>query len=202
MTTTLSFQIRVIKNQIQACLREIQRGVKQFVDRLIVLEDKLEKLEAQIVKKVKLSEKATLIKSRLVEGLTNWNRDENDKLVAETLQVVDLCNDSLYWEKWGRELLLRNWKNDGFSFLSKKIRQYANIRLRAKDPVILIEIDLADNGFSVKNWENYGKRRLYVYGESGEGLGYIDIRKDTIVSFSDNDIVDAIVANRVKAWLN
>ena len=202
MTTTLSFQIRTVKNQIQACLREIQRGVRSFVDRLVILEDKLEKLEAQTVKKVKLSEKATLIKSRLVEGLTNWNRDENDKLVAETLQVVDLCNDSSYWEKWGKELLLRNWKNDGFAFLSKKIRQYANIKLRAKDPVILIEIDLADNGFLVKNWENYGKRRLYVYGESGEGLGYIDLRKDTIVSFSDSEVVNAIVANRVNAWLN
>ncbi len=201
MTTTLSFQIRTVKNQIQACLREIQRGVKLFVDRLIILEDKLEKLEMQTVKKVKLSEKAALIKSRLIEGLQEWTCDESPDFVKKTLEVVDLCNDSLYWEKWGRELLLSNWKNDGFALLSKKIRQYANIRLRAKDPVILIEIDLADNGFSVKEWENYGKRRLYVYGESGEGLGYIDIRKDAIVSFSDSEVVDAIVANRVKAWL-
>ena len=202
MTTTLSFQIRTLRNQIQACLREIRRGVKLFVDRLIILEDKLEKLEMQTVKKVKLSEKAALIKSRLIEGLQEWTCDESPDFVKKTLEVVDLCNDSMYWEKWGKELLLRNWKHDGFALLSKKIRQYVSKKLQATDPVTLITIDLADNGLSVKEWENYGKRRLYVYGESGEGLGYIDIRKDTIVSFSDNDIVDAIVANRVNAWLN
>lgn len=194
MTTTLSFQIRVIKNQIQACLREIQRGVKLFVDRLIILEDKLEKLETE-VKTVKLSEKAALIKSRLVEGLTNWNRDENDRLVNETLQVVDLCNDSSYWEKWGKELLLRNWKNDGFSFLSKKIRQYAK-KLQDNDPVTLITLDLTNNGFSVKEWRNYNKHRLYVYDSNGVNHGYIDLTKE-IVSFSDNEIVGSIVANRV-----
>ena len=48
MATTLSFQIRTVKNQIAACLREIQRGVRQFVDRLIILEDKLEKLETEV----------------------------------------------------------------------------------------------------------------------------------------------------------
>lgn len=45
MTTTLSFKIRTIKNQIAACLREIARGVKYFIDSLIILESKLEKLE-------------------------------------------------------------------------------------------------------------------------------------------------------------
>ena len=53
MTTTLSFKIRVIKNQIAACLREIARGVKYFIDSLVVLEDQLENLLAnQEVKKV------------------------------------------------------------------------------------------------------------------------------------------------------
>ena len=45
MATTLSFQIRVIKNQIAACLREIARGVKSFIDRLVVLEGRLEELK-------------------------------------------------------------------------------------------------------------------------------------------------------------
>ncbi len=45
MTTTLSYKIRVLKNQIAACLREIARGVKSFVDSLVILEGKLENLE-------------------------------------------------------------------------------------------------------------------------------------------------------------
>jgi hypothetical protein len=53
MATSYTFQIRVIKNQIAACLREIAKGVKSFVDRLVVLEGQLEKLVAkQEVKKV------------------------------------------------------------------------------------------------------------------------------------------------------
>jgi hypothetical protein len=42
MSTTISFKIRTIKHQIQACLRAIKNGLKSFVDRLIVLEAKLE----------------------------------------------------------------------------------------------------------------------------------------------------------------
>lgn len=48
MTTTLSFKIRTIKNQIAACLREIARGVKYFIDSLVILEGKLEKLESKM----------------------------------------------------------------------------------------------------------------------------------------------------------
>ena len=200
MTTTLSFQIRVIKNQIAACLREIERGVKWFIDRLVLLEGELEKL---LQTRVKLSEKAGQIKARLIQGLTEgWNCDESNDLVEKTLEVVDLCNDSQYWEKWGPELLTTNWKNNGFALLSKKIRQYANKKLTSKDPVDLIVMDLADNGLAVKEWENYGKRRLYLYND-GENFGYIDIRKDTISSEAFGEfakIVSAIVDNRVSAW--
>jgi hypothetical protein len=52
MTTTLSFEIRTIKNQIAACLREIARGVKSFVDSLVILEGKLEKLEKSMINQV------------------------------------------------------------------------------------------------------------------------------------------------------
>lgn len=48
MTTSYTLQIRVIKNQISACLRAIANGVKSFVDRLVVLEGQLEKLEAKV----------------------------------------------------------------------------------------------------------------------------------------------------------
>jgi hypothetical protein len=57
MTATLSFKIRTIKNQIAACLREIARGVKSFIDRLVVLESKLDDLEKakQVEKYIELS---------------------------------------------------------------------------------------------------------------------------------------------------
>jgi hypothetical protein len=42
MTATISFKIRTIKGQIQACLRAIKNGLKSFIDRLCVLEAKLE----------------------------------------------------------------------------------------------------------------------------------------------------------------
>jgi hypothetical protein len=51
MATSYTFQIRTVKNQIQACLRAIANGVKSFVDRLVVLEGKLEKLEVKKVEK-------------------------------------------------------------------------------------------------------------------------------------------------------
>lgn len=47
MATTLSFQIRTVKNQIAACLREIERGVKWFILQLIDLEEKLQTLLTQ-----------------------------------------------------------------------------------------------------------------------------------------------------------
>lgn len=51
MTATLSFKIRTIKNQIAACLREIAKGAKSFVDRLVVLEGKLDELKVKQVEK-------------------------------------------------------------------------------------------------------------------------------------------------------
>jgi len=44
MTATTSFKIRTVKHQIQACLRAIKNGLRSFVDRLIVLESRLEEL--------------------------------------------------------------------------------------------------------------------------------------------------------------
>lgn len=42
MTATISFKIRTIKGQIEACLRAIKNGLRSFVDRLCVLEAELE----------------------------------------------------------------------------------------------------------------------------------------------------------------
>jgi hypothetical protein len=39
-----TFKVRTIKHQIEACLRAIKNGLRSFVDRLIVLESRLEEL--------------------------------------------------------------------------------------------------------------------------------------------------------------
>lgn len=74
MATIYTFQIRVIQNQIQACLRAIANGVKSFVDRLIILEAQLENLLAkQEVKKVE----------KFIELSTYRNAGINAYLVKE-----------------------------------------------------------------------------------------------------------------------
>jgi hypothetical protein len=44
MVATNSFKIRTIKGQIESCLRAIKKGLRSFVDRLCVLETRLEEL--------------------------------------------------------------------------------------------------------------------------------------------------------------
>ncbi|MFM6271130.1 MAG: hypothetical protein ACKPFA_32235, partial [Dolichospermum sp.] len=46
-----TFQIKVIKHQISNCLRAIKNGLKSFICRLLILEDKLEKLQSATIKK-------------------------------------------------------------------------------------------------------------------------------------------------------
>lgn len=94
MTITTSFQIRTIKNQIAACLREIERGVKSFVDRLVVLEGALEAaLEAlktkgcNIMKPMKVQ-----TKTGSESHTTNWRSavvTVNGKNIWEALTPIE-----------------------------------------------------------------------------------------------------------------
>ena len=62
MTTTINkkqqlieaikFKILILNKQIGACLREIYRGIKSYIDRLVILEDELEKLNEQLNKEM------------------------------------------------------------------------------------------------------------------------------------------------------
>ncbi len=47
MTTTIFYQIRTLKHQIEATLKLISDGIRFYIDQLIILEGKLEKLEAE-----------------------------------------------------------------------------------------------------------------------------------------------------------
>ena len=204
---TQSFQVRTLKNQIQACLRLIELKVKSAVLRLLELEEQLrEELKKAMPETTKtLNEKAQLIKDRLILGLNKWECDENPRLVKETLAVINECNDSEYWIKWGYELITeRNWKSNGFAVISKAIRNYAKkkvARLLSSDPIDTMYQDLNDAGLSVKEWENYGKKRLYLYDEFGESFGYVDVTS-TPKSCATGEfaaIVNAIVDNANKA---
>lgn len=113
MTTTLSFKIRTIKNQIAACLREIARGVKSFVDSLVILEGKLEKLEismnnqadvlakfaANVVRGSALSAKNGYRKQK--EARSDMNeilRQNNFKWVkSEKLDIAQGETGEFYW---------------------------------------------------------------------------------------------------------
>ena len=88
MATSYTFQIRVIKNQIAACLREIAKGVKSFVDHLVVLEGQLEKLE------VKQERKAMKVQTKTgsESHTTNWRSamvTVNGKPIYEALKPLE-----------------------------------------------------------------------------------------------------------------
>ncbi|MFM5938700.1 MAG: hypothetical protein ACKPER_03400 [Dolichospermum sp.] len=61
-----TFQIKVIKHQIQSCLRAIKNGLKSFICRLLILEDKLEKLE-------KLQSATITIKKEQIKSVKGTN---------------------------------------------------------------------------------------------------------------------------------
>ena len=48
----ITFKILILNKQIGACLREIYRGIKSYIDRLVILEDELEKLNEQLAKEM------------------------------------------------------------------------------------------------------------------------------------------------------
>lgn len=73
MATTISFKIRTVKNQIAACLREIERGVKWFILQLIDLEEKLEALTAQLTTTTK---KPMNTPTDMIENMINIGAEE------------------------------------------------------------------------------------------------------------------------------
>ena len=112
MTATLSFKIRTIKNQIAACLREISRGVKSFIDRLVVLESKLDDLEKakQMEKYIELSTyRSAGVNAYLVEEgkdhthnrygtpIDEENQQRSYRSKSHTVKVrIDNLSDGIY----------------------------------------------------------------------------------------------------------
>lgn len=99
MTATDSFKIRTVKHQIQACLRAIRNGLRSFVDRLIVLESRLEELmksqETQQPMKVQ-------IKTGSEHHTTNWRSAMvrvNGKPIYEVLKPLSKPD----WEMVGNK---------------------------------------------------------------------------------------------------
>jgi hypothetical protein len=91
MTATTSFKIRTIKHQIEACLRAIKNGLRSFVDRLCVLETRLEAMmktqeTTQQPKPMKVQ-----IKTGAEHHTTNWRSAMvrvNGKPIYEVLKPL------------------------------------------------------------------------------------------------------------------
>lgn len=80
MTATISFKIRTIKGQIEACLRAIRNGLRSFVDRLCVLEAQLEAM----------TQAKPQVEPRYIELNSNRCKGINAYLVKEGL---DYCHN-------------------------------------------------------------------------------------------------------------
>lgn len=76
MKFTTSFQIRTIKHQIKVTLKLISSGIKSYIDQLIILEGKLERLEEAL--KPSLSEMGKITKNMIksIKGAVHFTAVE------------------------------------------------------------------------------------------------------------------------------
>jgi len=92
MTATTSFKIRTIKHQIEACLRAILDGLRSFVDRLIVLESRLEELTMKTQETTQQPKPMKVqIKTGSEHHTTNWRSAMirvNGKPIYEVLKPL------------------------------------------------------------------------------------------------------------------
>jgi len=101
MTATNSFKIRTIKGQIEACLRAIKNGLRSFVDRLIVLESRLEELTMKTQETTQQPMKVQ-IKTGSEHHTTNWRSAMvrvNGKPIYEVLKPLSKPD----WEMVGNK---------------------------------------------------------------------------------------------------
>lgn len=125
MPTTISFKIRTIKHQIEACLRAIGNGLRSFVDRLCVLEAELEAITQR--EKIMVQQPMKVqIKTGSEHHTTNWRSAMvrvNGKPIYEVLKP--LCNPE--WE------LIGNKGNHGKWCISEyELPVGANVEFTAK----------------------------------------------------------------------
>ena len=130
MVTTNTFKIRTLKNQIAACLRAIANRLKSFIDRLIVLEAKLESLQQptiitkQQIKSVKgtnplfdASEDRHLtaveirgVKALLESGLESGRIGRKNYFVINRLEkIIRLMIEENQSDSWGRLIVKRHY---------------------------------------------------------------------------------------------
>lgn len=222
MATTLSFQIRVIKNQIQACLREIARGVKHYVDSLVVLEGKLEDLKQRKQKQAMTPEQEYLvdIQEKKQANQENKNGEFFWGFSTETAEnkVVELCQK--YKCQPSKELLeiAVNSINMGFKCsvwtleknVKRALKHWERVAQWEKEaeakwaeaekehdnsPITKIIAEIENNGFSTNLWEKHGKVRIYVYDCFGSDCGYVDMTNGVKDMTNTDGIVSDIIKN-------
>lgn len=103
MTATNSCKIRTVKHQIQACLRAIRNGLRSFVDRLIVLESRLEELTMKTQETTQQPKPMKVqIKTGSEHHTTNWRSAMvrvNGKPIYEVLKPLSKPD----WEMVGNK---------------------------------------------------------------------------------------------------
>jgi len=134
MTTTVSkkqqsliqeirFKILVLNKQIAACLREIYRGIRSYIDRLVILEDKLEGLNKELteaattttknqIKSIKGKDNSHVtateikgVKALLASGLSEGRIGRKNYFIVnktETSISIDITEN--YKDDWGRPM--------------------------------------------------------------------------------------------------
>ena len=91
MTATTSFKIRTIKGQIESCLRAIKNGLQSFVDRLVLLEAKLETLLEEKIMVQQPKPMKVQVKTGSEHHTTNWRSAMvlvNGKPIYEVLKPL------------------------------------------------------------------------------------------------------------------
>lgn len=157
MTTTLSFQIRTVKNQIAACLREIERGVKWFVLQLIDLEEKLQLLTQQLT--TTTTKKPMNTTQQIIERMISIGAEELIKRDVEknVEQNGDFNDEQEKLEK------ISSITARKLATLSKP--KEAKGMARIMNHALLREEDLNDLGVNNVSWESFYKLLCTLRGD-------------------------------------
>lgn len=84
--TTINFQIKIIKHQIKATLKLIADGIKSYIDQLIILEGKLERLEEAL--KPSLPSEANVAKFEVGKFYSTHSDSFKAKILRRTDKTV------------------------------------------------------------------------------------------------------------------
>lgn len=175
MQATITFKIKVLRQAIAACLREIKRRVVSYIDRLVVLEDQLEKLiqkqlEAETVK----PQPQQLSIFDIQQPATNMTDMTETKTDERFIQLRS------YRRKGINAYLVKEGEDHTHNMYGTPIDQENQDRAhRSKSHLVKVRIDNLTDG-------------IYRFVEAGGAdnnktvRGYLKIEKGEIIEESEN----------------